>query len=55
MAAQYSKGRMRVDGLPAGACICVQTNEKRYAELRVNEAIRVGADRVLLSYKTWDR
>jgi hypothetical protein len=55
MAAQYAKARMRVDGFPAGACICVRTNEGRYAELRVDEVIRASANRVLLSYKTWER
>jgi len=55
MAAQYTKARLRVDGLPAGTYICVHTNEGRYAEVRVDEAIRAGAERVLLSYKTWDR
>jgi hypothetical protein len=53
--ARYAKGRLRVDGLPTGTYICVRTNEGRYAELRVDEPIRTGADRVILSYKTWER
>jgi hypothetical protein len=55
MAAQYTKTRLRVDGLSTGTYICVHTNEGRYAEVRVEDAIRAGAERVLLSYKTWDR
>jgi hypothetical protein len=54
-AAQYSKGRLRVDGLPTGFSICVRTNEGRYAEVRLEEAIRAGTERVLFSYTTWER
>ena len=55
MTAPYAKGRLRVDDLPMGHHICVRTNQGRYAELRIDEAIRRGADRVLLSYTTWER
>jgi hypothetical protein len=55
LAAQYAKAKVRLDGLPPGTYICVHTNEKRYAEVRVDEAIRVGVDRVVLSYKTWEQ
>lgn len=55
MAAPYAKGRLRVDGVPVGLHICVHTNQGRYAELRIDEAVRAGADHVLLSYTTWER
>jgi hypothetical protein len=53
--APYVKGRLRVDGLPMGIHICVRTNQGRHAELRMDEAVRAGADHVLLSYTTWER
>jgi hypothetical protein len=55
MVTQYSNGRMRVDGLSQGTSICVRTSEGRYAELAVDEPIATGADRVLLSYTTWEK
>ncbi len=51
----YVKGWLRVDDLPVGDHICVSTNQGHYAELRIDEAIRRGADQVLLSYTTWER
>ncbi len=51
--AAYRKGRLRIDGLPAGRHICVRTNQGRFAELRIDEA-RPKADSVLLSYTTWE-
>ncbi len=55
MNATYVKGQLRVDQLPLGNHICVRTNQGRYSELRIDEAIRRGADQVLLSYTTWER
>jgi hypothetical protein len=54
-AAQYTRGRMRIDGLAQGARICVRTNEGRYAELKADKAVPPGADRVIFSYRTWER
>ena len=55
MAARYSRGRVRVNGLSQGTSICVRTSKGQYAELTIEKAIATGADRALLSYITWER
>jgi len=55
MAAEYSKGRLRVDGLSEGTYVCARTGEGRYAEVRVLRGVAEHAHRLSLSYKTWEK
>jgi len=53
-AASYSKGRVRIDGLPPHSTICIHTGIGRYAELILEKTAKPGADRLSLRYVTWE-
>ncbi len=53
-AAQYSKVRLRLDGLTAGTHICVRTSQGRYSELTLESDVAPNAEKILVAYVTWE-
>ncbi|QOY89862.1 hypothetical protein [Paludibaculum fermentans] len=53
--ARYSSSRLRVDGSPKDLYLCVQTNQRRYAELRIAEAIQPGAAQVIFRFRLLEK
>ncbi len=49
--AHYSSSRLRIDGTPKDFYLCVQTNQHRYVELRIAEAIQPGAAQVRFNFR----
>jgi hypothetical protein len=54
-ALQYTKGRLRLDGVAAGSHFCVRTIDNRYSEVTLETAVTATSDQITLSYVTWER
>ena len=53
-AAEYKRGRFRIDKLPSGAHVCVVTGHRRYAELMLESTRKLASGPLLVSYVLWE-
>jgi hypothetical protein len=51
--ASYSSNKIAIADLPVGAYICVQTNEGRYSQVRIEAPVGPSPGTLSISYITW--
>jgi hypothetical protein len=52
-AANYSSNKIAIADLPAGTYVCVQTNEGRYSQVRIDAPVGPSPGTLSISYTTW--
>jgi hypothetical protein len=51
--AGYSSNKIAIADLPAGTYVCVQTNEGRYSQVRIDAPVGPSPGMLSISYTTW--